>query len=74
MLYLLCPTCGNYLGAKQYIYEFEMEKLYKKYYNPSDSAALTQARQKIVNELCEVERYCCKTRMLTYLDFVYIVK
>ena len=70
MLYILCPTCGDFLGAKHYIYEKEMDILQKKYDDTDDN--LTIARQKLINKLCD--RYCCKMRMLTYLDMVYIVK
>ena len=70
MLYVRCPTCGKKLAHLEIQYEEAKEKICN---NPS----LTQtqkddAKKKLVNSL-GLDRYCCKTRLLTYLDTVHII-
>ena len=81
MVYIICPTCGYLLGTKQLIYETEMDKLCKKHNADYDMLSkglldnnkeFKDARKKIINSLCE--RYCCKMRMLTYIDVVPLIK
>lgn len=71
MLYPRCPTCGKNLSNIEIPYEEAKQKI-------CDNPSLTDeqkdtAKQKLVNSL-GLERYCCKTRLLTYLDVVRIIK
>lgn len=81
MLYILCPTCGYLLGTKEIKYEESMRELYKKYNIDQDSVSkgiletnneFIKDRADIVNRLCE--RYCCKMRLVTYVDLAHLIK
>lgn len=71
-LYVKCPSCGRILGDKEIIYEEGIKKI--------NSEILTdEERQKKISELInslEIPQncYCCKTRLMTYVDTYYIVK
>lgn len=71
MLYPRCPTCGKILANIEVDYEKAKDKI-------CDNPSLTEeqknkAKRNLVNSL-GLERYCCKTRLLTYLDTVKIIK
>lgn len=71
MLYPRCPTCGKKLSNIEVNYEEAKEKICN---NPSlNKEQKNEAKQKLVNSL-GLDRYCCKTRLLTYLDTVRIIK
>jgi len=74
MLYIVCPTCHHLLGDKQLYYEAELEKICKscemgKY----DDEQEYQMKVDLVNRL-GLKRYCCKQRIMTYVELVKVVK
>jgi len=81
MLYMVCPTCGDYLRNKQLVFEREMKKIcddLKIDYNMitqegyDDDDEFKEKRQEVVNKLCK--NYCCKTAMLTYTSPGRLIK
>ena len=69
MLQMRCPTCGTLLGDIQLIHEEEIKKI--------DSSKLFEAdknkkKEDLINTY-GLERYCCKTRLLGYVDIVNII-
>lgn len=75
MLYILCPTCRNLLGNKQKYYERKLMEIQQKYdmkkyktYNEMENDKIN-----LVNSL-GLRRYCCKQRLLTYVNCVDVVK
>ena len=71
-LYIKCPSCGRLLGDKEIKYEEGIKKI--------NSEILTdEERQEKISELInslEIPKnnYCCKMRLMTYIDTFYIVK
>jgi DNA-directed RNA polymerase subunit N (RpoN/RPB10) len=67
MIYLTCPTCGFFLGAKTIEFETKRAKIYS---NPNLSEEqLTEEISKLIKSL-EIRRYCCRMRLLTAKDIV----
>ena len=67
MLYIVCPTCGYFLGQKTLEYEEGKMKICN---NPKLSA---EEREKAISTLLlglKIRRYCCKMRIMTYKDIV----
>ena len=67
MLYVVCPTCGYFLGQKTLEYEEGKMKICN---NPKLSV---EEREKAISILLlglKIRRYCCKMRMMTYKDIV----
>lgn len=70
MLYATCPTCNNCLADKQLFFEEEKEKIY------NDKNLSMKDKEKKIEKLLDkigLTRYCCRMRMLTYLDQVNII-
>jgi DNA-directed RNA polymerase subunit N (RpoN/RPB10) len=67
MLYIVCPTCGYFLGQKTLEYEEGKTKI-------CDNPKLSQEeKEKDLTKLLlglNLKRYCCKMRMMTYKDIV----
>lgn len=62
MSYPVCPTCGFLLADKELKYEEELKKLLEsKDKNTNDNLG------KILDKL-QITRYCCRMRMMTYID------
>ena len=71
MLYVKCPTCGNVLANRIKIYEERLKEIED---NPNnDEEMKLDLKEKMVNSL-ELERYCCKMRLITYKDKTEIFK
>ena len=67
MLYIICPTCGFFLGQITMEYEIEKEKICE---NPE---LTDEEKEKLLSKLLislKVRRYCCKMRIMTYKDLV----
>jgi len=65
MLYPVCPTCHMLLADKQIPYEEGYLKIVNNN-NLSD-----ESKQKEIEKLLSdlgLERYCCKMRMISYVD------
>ena len=69
MLYPVCPTCKMLLADKQIPYEKAMEDLSNK--NLSDKQ-ISEERQKLFQKL-GITRYCCKMRLISYVDHSKVV-
>jgi len=75
MLYLVCPTCKKLLGDKELYFENQVNKIN----NDIDEGILKtqdeieQAKKKLIDTM-GFDRYCCKMRILTYVELVKIIK
>ena len=70
MLYATCPTCNNLLADKQIFFEEEKEKI------ENDKNLSKKDRERETEKLLDkigLVRYCCRMRMITYLDQVNII-
>jgi DNA-directed RNA polymerase subunit N (RpoN/RPB10) len=68
MLYMICPTCGYFLGQKVLEYEKGKDNICK---NPS---LLSEEKEQELTKLLlslKLRRYCCKMRMMSYKDIVH---
>jgi hypothetical protein len=76
MLYLKCPTCHNLLGNKQLYYEENFDKITKdlEMGKISNEEADKQKVDLLNFILPDKDRYCCRTRVLTYKRLIEIVK
>jgi DNA-directed RNA polymerase subunit N (RpoN/RPB10) len=69
MLQMRCPTCGTLLGDIQLIHEQEIKKI--------DNSKLSdieknKKKEELIN-MYGLDRYCCRTRILGYVDIVNII-
>lgn len=69
MLFPICPSCGTQLSNKQIIYEKELDKIC----NRSSDGGINVDKEKLLDDL-KLDRYCCRQRIMTYSDLIYIVK
>jgi DNA-directed RNA polymerase subunit N (RpoN/RPB10) len=70
MLYARCPSCGKSLSQLVIKYEEELKQICD---NPSTSLMEKKTEKiKLINNL-GLKRYCCKTRMLTFIDSINII-
>jgi len=71
MLYLKCPTCKNILGNKQIPFEEEL-------HNICENNDLTeQEKDDLKSDLLDkfnLDKYCCRMRILTYSKPIDIIK
>jgi len=71
MIYLKCPSCQYIIGNRQILYEDKLEEIDS---NPNiDDAEKLVQKTKLVESL-ELERYCCKMRVITFKQLTEIVK
>lgn len=71
MIYLKCPTCGTILGNRQIKYDKELEEIES---NPNnDEKQKLELKNKLIYSL-ELNRYCCKMRIITYKNKTEIFK
>jgi DNA-directed RNA polymerase subunit N (RpoN/RPB10) len=67
MLYIVCPTCGYFLGQKNLEYEEGKKSIC------SNPKLTVEQREKELSKLLlglKLRRYCCKMRIMTYKDIV----
>lgn len=70
MLYPKCPTCATILSDIQLIYERKIKEVCS---NPKLSETERSKKiTEIVNSL-GLERYCCKMRVMSYVDLSKIL-
>jgi DNA-directed RNA polymerase subunit N (RpoN/RPB10) len=70
MLYIICPTCGYFIGKKTLEYEKEKEKIC------SDPELSDEDKEIKISEVIlklNIKRYCCKMRLISYKDIVTII-
>ena len=70
MLYPVCPTCQTLLADKQLPFEEKKKEI--------DNNNKLSAKEKIkatgkLLDLLGLKRYCCRMRMITYVDQVQII-
>jgi len=70
MLYPVCPTCQNLLADKQLKYE---EGLHKICNNKQLTDKQKQKQKEKLLDDIGLERYCCRMRMISYIDLVQII-
>lgn len=70
MIYLKCPTCSTILGNRQIMYETGLKKIM------SDKTLTDEQREnkklELLNKL-EITNYCCKMRVITYVNLTDIL-
>jgi DNA-directed RNA polymerase subunit N (RpoN/RPB10) len=69
MLQMRCPTCGTLLGDIQLINEKEIEKIDNSKFSEVEK---TKKKEELINKY-GLDRYCCRTRILGYVDIVNII-
>ena len=65
MLYSVCPTCQTLLADKELPYEEGMIKICKNV-NISDEKK-QQLKKKLLDDI-GLKNYCCRMRMISFLD------
>ena len=70
MLYIICPTCGYFLGQKVFIYEQEKDKINN---DPKLDLESKSNNITILLNNMKLRRYCCKMRFMTYTDIVHVL-
>ena len=70
MLYPVCPTCQLLLADKQLVFETEFAKISNDSKLPEDKKK--KEVEKLLNKLGLI-RYCCRMRMISYVDQVKII-
>ena len=71
MLYSVCPTCRMLLADKQIPFEKKMEELKNK--NLSKEEFLKEQNKFLIELGIGPERYCCRMRIISYVDHSKIV-
>jgi len=71
MIYLKCPTCGYILANRQRIYDNGLEDIESNINNTEEMKL--DLKDKLIKSL-ELERYCCKMRVITYKNKTEIFK
>lgn len=67
MIYITCPTCGYFIGAKTIEYEKKKQEICDNIkYNQQEKEAEIQ---KLIKNL-GLRRYCCRMRLMTAKDIV----
>ena len=70
MKYIVCPTCGFFIGSKTIEFEEKSKEICN---NPN----LNEEQQSIeISKLIKslgIRRYCCKMRLMTATDLVEVV-
>lgn len=65
MLYPVCPTCQFLLADKQVPYEIGYQKII------NDTKLSSLQKQKLIEKLLDslgLKRYCCRMRMISFID------
>ena len=70
MLYFKCPTCRTNFANKQLLFEKGMEEICSSGKNEKEKDKM---KEELLDKL-EVKRYCCRPRVLCYVDMVKIIK
>lgn len=72
MLYMKCPTCGLLLGEIELEYEQKFNEI-----ENNDKLTLEQKNKKkieLVDSFGLKGRYCCRSRLISYVDMVQIIR
>lgn len=71
MIYLRCPSCNMIIGNRQQTYERGLIQI-EDNPNLTDKAKL-ELKTKLIESL-EVLRYCCKMRIIAFIQLTDIIK
>jgi DNA-directed RNA polymerase subunit N (RpoN/RPB10) len=71
MLYPNCPTCGYCLADIQTNFEKKKKEICN---NPDNSENDKENQIKDLVNSQELRRYCCKMRLITYIDLIELIK
>lgn len=71
-VYIKCPSCGRLLADKELMFEEGIKKINLEVLNENE-------REKKIMDLVESleipkNNYCCKMRIMTYVDLYNVVK
>jgi len=72
MLYMKCPTCGLLLGEIQLEYEYKLLQI-----NENDKLSDSDKDKKqmeLVDSFGLKNRYCCRPRLISYVDMIKIIR
>jgi DNA-directed RNA polymerase subunit N (RpoN/RPB10) len=70
MIYIKCPSCGLLLGNRQMVYEKGLDEINS---NPNtDDEKKLELKTKLIESL-DIKRYCCKMRVMTYINMTEII-
>ncbi len=76
MLYLKCPSCHTLLGDKQIVYDLEIAKI--KQEQEIGNITKEEADKRKIDTINKVlpnkDKYCCRTRMMTFIDLPNLIK
>ena len=64
MLYTVCPTCNTLLADKQIPYEKKMKEICEKKLSEEQKM---KEQKKLLDDL-GLSNYCCRTRVISYID------
>ncbi len=67
MIYIVCPTCGYFIGSKTIEYEEKKEAICSN--TELSEEQKSEEIQKLLKEL-KIRRYCCRMRIMTTKDIV----
>lgn len=71
MIYLRCPSCNMVIGNRQQDYEQGLRTI-EDNPNLTDETKL-ELKTKLIDSL-ELTRYCCKMRVITFIQLTDIIK
>jgi DNA-directed RNA polymerase subunit N (RpoN/RPB10) len=69
MLYTICPTCGHLLAD----IEIEFSEKYNKIVDNNDKDDKKDKDIKKLFHDLRVHKYCCRMRLISYLDHIKII-
>jgi DNA-directed RNA polymerase subunit N (RpoN/RPB10) len=70
MLYPKCPTCGFLFADIELKYENEMDKICK---NPNLTSGEKEKKKIELVKSLKIDRYCCKMRLISYVDLIKLL-
>lgn len=69
MSYIVCPTCGYFIGQKLLEFENKKEEI-EKSTNLTNDEKVKETTKAIMS--IKLRRYCCRMRLMTYKDYIDI--
>ncbi len=72
MLYAVCPTCGFLFADKEIEFEEKLSKICDKNENIIRNDETNDKITILLDDL-NIKRYCCRMRIVTYINLVKII-
>ena len=69
MLYTICPTCGHLLAD----IELEFSEKYQRIISSNDNEEKKEKDMKKIFIDFKVNKYCCRMRLISYLDHIKVI-